>query len=783
MNTRKKLLTASSICSAVLCALYFIATAVLFCVDNSWYKATLLLVVLALIHAVLSYTLIKRMLAVGMDKSVRVRLIVFAVVGVVSLPSAVLCLIALLIKGDEHPIETQSSVSPAEHTRESSRTSQPFFKRKNTIIAGVALIAVFVFSFSAMVVENNGFKTDVSTFTLDYEMTKEYNSTPVNNKTYVIVNDCLSYEVNMYVPSIASELNPCPTVFVLPGFTRTKETMTQYCVELARRGAVVFTIDPGCQGGSTWAGYKYDENGDYLVDENGELVPYSSSVSSNGLNYLIQYVYNNVEDFPFVDRSRIGAVGHSQGALNVVMTTQNFSGKSFEQSVVKAMAITGYVNGIGGRFQNIHANCLMSYGYYEEGYYGSSFEATAKRFLNDVNGVNINTYVTIDLDTPYGDISDGSYRIIHRERINHCFQMYHKQSVANVIDFFDTTLQIGSTIDSTNQVWWLKEVFNGLALAGAFVFIVCIMTMLVDTKLFADVKGTTIQSAKPVELYPGRFNKKSTDKLLFWITTVLTAIIACLDYYPLAELSIKWFPDANAGVYTYFFPAKMVNAIMLWATVNGLIGLVVFFGTVLLKNLYEKIRANVKGETPTYDFSQFEPLKIKFIPLLKTVLIAVIAFGSFSLLTQLCMWIFHQDFRFFMVGAGVLQWRNVVAWLMYIPFFAIFYLSNSIRVNCGIGFEGWKEWKVYLVAALANTVGLIFIVFIHYAKYAMTGQVYYHSWLYINMVFGIIPMMAILPIWNRAVYKKTNNVYLGALSSCMIFIMMTISASVNYIPL
>lgn len=126
------------------------------------------------------------------------------------------------------------------------------------------------------------------------------------------------------------------------------------------------------------------------------------------------------------------------------------------------------------------------------------------------------------------------------------------------------------------------------------------------------------------------------------------------------------------------------------------------------------------------------------------------------------------------------------------PIIFIFYISNSIRLNCSIGREGWSEWKVMLVGALANSVGLAFILLINYVCYFTTGTPFYgyyggpagnEVWLYVNMVFGLVVMMFLLPIFNRLFYKLTGNVWTGAIACCMIFIMMTISASVSYIPM
>ena len=132
---------------------------------------------------------------------------------------------------------------------------------------------------------------------------------------------------------------------------------------------------------------------------------------------------------------------------------------------------------------------------------------------------------------------------------------------------------------------------------------------------------------------------------------------------------------------------------------------------------------------------------------------------------------------------------SVVTPTEYAPIIFVFYISNSIRVNCSIGREGWKEWKVILTGALANSLGLAFILLINYVCYFVTGSPYYgywgnnnEVWLFVNMVFALVVMMFLLPVFNRLFYKKTGNVWVGSITCCLIFIMMTISASVSYIP-
>lgn len=800
MNTKAKLLKAAAICSYVFTALWFVVAACFFALSNNLYWMFAVFALITLYDGFVIMSIRDNMNSVEFNEKQNITLLVCGILCVLSPVSLVLCEIAYLGKFEDKIVSDKiATATTAETTAET--TKKVFFRKPSFIVMCCALVAIFLFSFAAMCFETSGFSVSVSDFTLTREMTLSYNEGKIHGKQYVIGEETDvdgnvnigSYAVTMYVPNTATEENPAPVVFVLPGFTRTKATMAQYCIELSRRGAVVFTLDPGAQGSTTA----------------------NSTAGANGVEYLVQYVYNNSDDFKFCDKNRFGAIGHSAGGGNVITLASDMAGDSYQNSIIKAVYNSGYIKiSAANKFAKLNCNAAMSYAYYDEGAFRYQTDTTAvevisKRFINEVAG-SAETYDTVEWDKDYGDMTNGTYRVVHRELINHCFEMYDALSIANTIDFFNRSLAMGSGLSNDSQIWFGKEFFNGLSLAAAFTFILALCGVLINTPFFATLKnggkakaaegaGTEV-AAVQTEVQPlvTPVSNSIAHKVILWSTMILTAIIACLDYIPLANLSIEVFPVSNlASVFTYVFPARMINAILLWALINGAIGLVIFFATTALENLYEYIVFKAKGTTPHYDWSKFEAIKIRgngwknvLFNVLKTLLLPVIFFGSFYFLVQLTYWCFHQDFRFMLVSAAPLNARMFVTMLEYAPIIFVFYISNSIRVNCSIGREGWKEWKVMLVGALANSLGLAFILLINYVCYFVTGTPFYgywgnnnEVWLFVNMVFGLVVMMFLLPIFNRIFYKQTGNVWVGAITCCLIFIMMTISASVSYIPL
>jgi hypothetical protein len=89
-----------------------------------------------------------------------------------------------------------------------------------------------------------------------------------------------------------------------------------------------------------------------------------------------------------------------------------------------------------------------------------------------------------------------------------------------------------------------------------------------------------------------------------------------------------------------------------------------------------------------------------------------------------------------------------------------------------------------LLGGVANSLGLMLIVMIQYSVFAITGTVNWtDGWLYVNLLFGVVPMMFVLPYFNRLFFRATGRIYLGPMVTCLIFVMILISNTVIYLPL
>ena len=812
---KAKYLRIAAVLEYVFTFIYALVTALFFSVSNNLYWMFLVFGLLTLCMGLYTESIRNRLLKE--NKLNKVDFIVLIVITVLSSLATFALLFNLLAVLDKR--ESPTKVVFNEEYQEPEKQEKKWFKQPTVLVAMIAFVGIFVSSFVANRFETTNGTVQVVDGTLTKKESDMYmKDQPLNGTSYTIDDPHVKVSYTLYKPNYASSSNPLPVVFVVPGFTRTKATMAQYAIELSRRGSVVFTIDPGSQGATTYGGYEIDpETGTYKLDENGNKIQNSYSVARSGMGYLLTYVYNNIDRFDYIDRDAIGLIGHSAGGGDACKLAADFAGETYEQSIVKALYISGYIKTSAANvFYKLHCNAALSYAKYDEGSFryqdeNQAYEVIALRFINEVdkktNGTN-GVFTEFIQNFDYGDMDIGSYRIIHHEDINHCFEMYDPASISNTTNFFRRSLKLKTNLEDSSQVWFGKEASNGLALVFGFMLVISLVGVVIKYVPFMKSLGVAAEERKEYEqqyidkyssdpivrqkVGTEKVNKSFAKRLVFWLPMVLTAIIACLDYIPLARLSMDLFEKAAGNVYTYYFPARMMNAVFLWAVINGAIGIAVWLLTTLGENLYYFIYSKVTKTESKVDWSKFKYLKVKPLNLLKSMGLAILMFFVFYGMIQLVNLTMHQDFRFMLISASPLTPRFLVTWLIYIAGFYVFYFSNSIRVNLGIAREGFKEWQVLLIGALANSLGLIFIIIINYFVYFKTGTVYYgyysatdtnEMWLYINMVFPLIVMMAILPIFNRLIYRRTGDVYSGALLWCMIFIMMSLSASISFIPM
>ena len=562
---------------------------------------------------------------------------------------------------------------------------------------------------------------------------------------------------DLYKPSIATEDDKQPFIVVVPGFQRSKEALSNIAIELSRRGYVVALIDPYAQGMSS-----------------SSLSRLAATTQGYGMFALVDYAY--AENFSFVDINKIGSTGHSMGG-NAAIRGADYFGKeaikSGKKSKLDSVYISGYVLTLRENIlRDSKSNMGVSYALYDEGAFRNDLQGwdagnmkIAPESLRTVNSVlpKDKKVTEVELGKYYGERSNNTLRVIFNEELLHPFQPYNKEATKNQLDYFDKVFGAPISINSNNQIWQYKELFTLINMIVSLLMLIPIAKLFLSLNFYKDIVKD-IPASLP--------EQTSKSKMIFWSVFFLSALIACISFIPMVDVAkILFYESANREL-TWFFPQRMNNSVMLWAAFNGSIGLVIFFISYYFFGRHHGVNTNSWG------------LQINKVELLKTIMLGLSIFICYYLILYFVYFLFHVDYRFWFMGVRIFQSEMLLVLVMYFPLFFIFFFSNSLRVNGAMRFKNQSEWKSRLIAGFANSLGLMMIIIIQYVTFAWTGTVFWTTnWLSVNLLFGIVPMMFILPYFNRIFFQLTGRVYLGPIVTCLIFIMILSTNTVVYLPL
>lgn len=559
---------------------------------------------------------------------------------------------------------------------------------------------------------------------------------------------------DLFKPNSATSDNPAPFIVVVPGFQRSKESLSNIALELARRGFVSLSIDPYAQGGSS-----------------ASLSRMAATTEGYGLFAVVDYAASS-SNLNYIDRDRIGATGHSAGG-NAAIRAANYFGREAQRtgqtSKLHSVYVSGYVLTLTDEvLQDVRSNVGASYAYYDEGAYRNALQngdmRVAPEALRLINiGRESAPVDEVEIGKYYGDKARRTLRVMHNERVLHPFQPYDSEATANQIEYFERVFDFETRLNPDDQVWYWKELLSVMSLIAALIAVIPCGRLLLETPWFRPL----VQSM-PAPLPSPR----GKGRVLFWVTFAIAALIACFSYIPMAELSQQLFVAASTRRLTWFFPQRMNNAVMLWAVLNGTVGFLMFWLSYRYFGRHNGVSPDMWG------------LRTNGRLLLRTFALAATLFALFFLFLFVVYYFFHVDYRFLFMGVRVFQPELLLLLFMYVPFFFVFFLSNSLRINGAMRFAGQREWRGMLLGGAANSLGLLLIVIVQYVTFAATGMVYWtDGWLYVNLLFAVVPMMFVLPYFNRYFFRMTGAIYLGPMITCLIFVMILITNTVIYLPL
>ncbi len=622
----------------------------------------------------------------------------------------------------------------------------------------------------------------------------------------------------LYMPKGSSSEDPRPTIVTTHGYLNSAEMQDAPAIELSKRGFVVLALDM----------YDHGHSMSKLDTENASAF---FSFWPTALNDAVQYMYEQ----PYVKKDAAGngliaVSGHSMGGYSTTMAMV-MDEQAFAQTGIRKihagltvgadflwtsyLEVTGEVAGaamgprvsgkIAGHFDEFFFDMAAAAEGRSVTYKDYILQPEGMAFLGNPENPEPGIFYTLE---------NGGQRVIYTPNETHPWNHFSKETTANQIDFYQkafegdlSTAQV--YLNAENQTWFLKELFEGIAMIGFFLLFVPLATLILQnvkglqgTTYLAEGKQTSLTSGNPLILgiivlisaaFPAYFYPTLMGKIpekLLWlqrgaeVLIALSVVALALSFFVvayktkankvIAVIAILFsvfgrFMATNAADFfkqSAYFNAPTVNQFAYWAVASAVFA-------VLFMAVLHFITAS-KSQTvglQTYGLTK-QPMDI-----LKGFCLAVLLVLSGVAVLFIIDVVFTTDFRFWTFAVKTFNMKHVISALGYMPIFLIFYLVNAIAVHKTT--HGLKYGK--RIAILMNIGGLVTFLVLQYGMLFITGTGIDPSQSLTSIILiGIVPVLLIATLFTKKLTEKTGNIYTAVFLNTMLMTLITVANTVVY---
>lgn len=637
----------------------------------------------------------------------------------------------------------------------------------------------------------------------------------------------------LYMPEGAGPDDPRPVIITTHGYLNTKEMQDAPAIEMSRRGYIVLALDQYDHGDSRWTG-------DIPVKD--MFATFWIYSQFDAAKYMYQQPYTKKDEN---GNAYLAVSGHSMGGFSslVAMYMDEMTALQTGYRMIHAGVAVGadfsYASAIAPQDQLQAAFGSRTVGViagkYDEFFFNKSDEeksakekkvegtVTRKDFAATASG---KAFLGVPADqqaeagtfysVPSGDVlvedkavraSQTGERIIYTPNQTHPWNHFSPEVTAHLIEFYDHAFtgvtspnQTHVGLDAGNQIWWLKEAGNFIALIGFFLLFVPLISLLLKAPFLSKAVSGTIATVSapsngkqktvywlaivfstliPAILFPTLMDKDaagldtlSVISLILLGLSVIGAIIGFITKKSsigvgsvlLAVVSlVMWLVFHNAASIIQlgsFFNEPTTNQIVYWAIVSALITIFV----TLAFHYFSKKDAGTSFKS--YGIS------LNAGTIVSSLIAAIAAVIICYLILFALQAIFGTDFRIWVLAVRTFQVEHVITALRYIPFFFVYYFVSTVALNANT--RGQKGG--YLLAIILNIGGLVLWMAAQYGKDFITGVALYPGQaLNAILLFALVPCLAVAAVYSRKVFEKTNNVWLAAFLNTILFTMITVA--------
>ena len=651
--------------------------------------------------------------------------------------------------------------------------------KKSLLMLAIALAVILVSSFFASMVQSAGYKSTVTDLRNETNSGVLYDAN--GNPTETKVQGKVASGI-LFVPNTATEKNPAPAIVLTHGYLNNRELQLQNAIELARRGFVVLTIDRGGHGHNT------DE--DVIAGS-----PYGAIMNTSGMYDSAKYLYN----LPYVDKARIGISGHSMGGYTTAMT--------LVQDAMVGIISAGLIQGWSTFFAagpNVSVGILKAMD--DEFFFTSKFaDGTASISREYLHSTGAASFVGIPktewgtskdsiniksgdkyvggsvIDVTQGEKASAPFRVIYEANEIHPLNHFSVESAGYVVDFFYSafgTPANNGVIGSGNQIWWVKEMFSLIGLAAFFFLIFPVVSLLLTLPCFASLRKT---EELDLDVGLGSIKKGGLHGITKTVTYFAGGVATMLFGGFIFRKAYTTYAGKGMISPSDYFPQDTTGSVANWALVCAGFALFVMLVVWAINFGVGKL-AKKLGKEEVAVGNPFRCAKIDLISFVKTALLTLLVVGLLYAVVFINWGIWTVDFRIWTLDVKVFNLNMIPTMFRYSWVFFIFYAISAMG-NAGFRLKDLPEWATIAINAFFNAFGILLVILIQYITFRSTGVLWQKDMaLGYIVVFPMVAVLAIATIISRVLYKKTGNIWLGAMINALLFTIITVANTATSIP-
>lgn len=606
------------------------------------------------------------------------------------------------------------------------------------------------------------------TFTEMAAAIRENNSTYRKNvEVSFTENAFYNFHFTEYRPKTATDAAPAPAIVMCHGMNNVEASLVTVCIELSRRGFVVFNVE-GAGHGKT----------DYGVND--------LSHNTWGIEAAVEYAMS----LGYVDTDAVAVTGHSRGGTmaNATLAQVNANTSNHIRAYLSGSALKNLTNLSAEITEGVVFG--LSDGFYEEG--DSKKWLTAQLLTNkdglgysfircaypefDEDQIPEGVFFTADGALPTLDIASGesltdvdTCRVLYNPRITHLMWAFCHLSMENTITFFYSAFGTptgANYLAPSNQIWGWSALFTGIAMLSFFALLFPLASALLSTSLFSKLRRKEEGLALPP------FNWK---ECILWILCVVIMAAYSYNAYPrdsliaesyVSNVTLPYGPAANAAG----------NANALYNLDMGVFAMVMLLAVCAVRKVF--YRKNVDTQSNPFVYAKLDSVTQFFT----VALFAFVLVGLMYVPVFIAARLFNVGFQFNTIGVADFRLIRIPTMLKYIPFWGLFWFVHAV-MNAGFRYRNVPDWLSTLGCAIGNVLGIAIFMAVQYHGLFTVGWLHNPSasspttfaWsILIPSIFGAVS--------SRFLYNKTHNAWVPALCNTVLMVTLTLSVLASYSP-